>query len=404
MSEIYIFNPEHDLALANDDANFNAPQSAVQLARDLSCLPLWYAPNKSTIIAEQINEKWLAKMGELFPQIALTNIYTTLACNNATSFHPWGWDKAILKKLTKLCKNTENIGATTINNSLPLPDEKMLEKITELSHRRNAIIAHRYLIERVKSKKILRNTAIEIKGYHDLISYVIQMTPSVYKAPWSGSGKGLCWTRTDYTVNDANWCSNIIDKQKSIIAENIYDVVRDFAMTFSCKQQKAVFEGFSVFEAEAGIYRCNSLMDEASVVNMLQQYKISSNDIDEVKNTLLAFIESEIAPHYDGILGVDMFIFKSKNIFKWHPCVEINLRTTMGYVSKCVFDNIVANGSRGRFYIDYFKTPSKLHKNHEEKQANQPLKIIDNKVVSGYLSLTPIYETTEYRASIEIFE
>ena len=43
MSRLYLFNPDHDLALANGSKTYEAPASARQFASDLACLPLWYA-------------------------------------------------------------------------------------------------------------------------------------------------------------------------------------------------------------------------------------------------------------------------------------------------------------------------------------------------------------------------
>lgn len=406
MPDIYIFNPEHDLALANNDVNFNPPLSAVQFANDLSCLALWYAPEGAIVISDENNKHWQSEMAKIFPQMAHFEICATPICNSETQFHPWGWDKVVLKHIAKHIENSVTEIETPSNNvrNIYLPNNEKLEKIKNLSHRRVAILAHNFVINNINDKTLLRIVAIEIELPNLLSEMLLKYNGVVFKAPWSGSGKGLCWAREGYSTKDAGWCNNIIAKQGSVIAEQIYDVKLDFAMLFSCNKGKTTFEGFSVFETRAGIYRSNKLMSNEAIIAMLKDFGLKKPLIDKTKDTLIAFIDTEIATHYNGVLGVDMFLFEKNGAIQWHPCVEINLRNTMGYVSKCIFDKIVAYGSHGTFYIDYFKAPSNLHKNHAEKQANQPLKIIDNKVVSGYLSLTPIYENTKYRASIEIFE
>jgi hypothetical protein len=41
--ELYLFNPDSDLALANNEANYIAPASARRMAQDMALLPIWYA-------------------------------------------------------------------------------------------------------------------------------------------------------------------------------------------------------------------------------------------------------------------------------------------------------------------------------------------------------------------------
>ena len=48
---LYIFNPEHDLAMASSEKNYMAPASARQMAADLALLPVWYAEKEAKILA-----------------------------------------------------------------------------------------------------------------------------------------------------------------------------------------------------------------------------------------------------------------------------------------------------------------------------------------------------------------
>ena len=48
---LYIFNPEHDLALASGETNYMAPASARQMASELALLPMWYAEEGSVVLA-----------------------------------------------------------------------------------------------------------------------------------------------------------------------------------------------------------------------------------------------------------------------------------------------------------------------------------------------------------------
>ena len=48
---LYIFNPDHDLALASGNVNYMPPASARQMAADLALLPVWYASPESAVLA-----------------------------------------------------------------------------------------------------------------------------------------------------------------------------------------------------------------------------------------------------------------------------------------------------------------------------------------------------------------
>ena len=65
MNQLYIFNPDHDLALASDSDHFDAPLSAKQFATDFSLLPLWYAEKYSCIWAERVDVEWFESMKKL---------------------------------------------------------------------------------------------------------------------------------------------------------------------------------------------------------------------------------------------------------------------------------------------------------------------------------------------------
>ncbi len=41
--KLYVFNPDTDMALANNEENYIAPASVRRMAQDLALLPIWYA-------------------------------------------------------------------------------------------------------------------------------------------------------------------------------------------------------------------------------------------------------------------------------------------------------------------------------------------------------------------------
>ena len=47
--QLYIFNPWHDMALANFTPYFKVSSEIIRMSDDLSSLPVWYAPDDALI-------------------------------------------------------------------------------------------------------------------------------------------------------------------------------------------------------------------------------------------------------------------------------------------------------------------------------------------------------------------
>ena len=51
---LYVFNPEHDLALAQDDKNFTAPHAGRLLRSDLDFIPSFWANDGDIVLVADI--------------------------------------------------------------------------------------------------------------------------------------------------------------------------------------------------------------------------------------------------------------------------------------------------------------------------------------------------------------
>ena len=66
---------------------------------------------------------------------------------------------------------------------------------------------------------------------------------------------------------------------------------------------------------------------------MLQHYA-SAEKLAAVASEVATVLQPLMAGHYVGPFGVDMMVLSDRgNGFKIHPCVELNLRRTMGHVA-----------------------------------------------------------------------
>ena len=75
VQELYIFNPENDLAIANGGMHYMAPPKARSIAYDLSMLPMWYAGANDYVLCPDAdyknNAQCLIRQFGLFPGLLL---------------------------------------------------------------------------------------------------------------------------------------------------------------------------------------------------------------------------------------------------------------------------------------------------------------------------------------------
>jgi hypothetical protein len=347
---------------------------------------------RDRIIGGAGEQQWFEEMLQRFPQLAGISVQSLPDLSQIDKVVPWGWNVALRKTLL-----TNGMSPSI------LPDTGMLEQIRKFSHRGTAIMMMKFLLEDDELSRWLPAPAV-LLSEKEVEDFASSFPAVVFKAPWSGSGKGLCWSSGPITENTLGWCRNIIAKQGCFVGEKVYDKVQDFAMEFSCERGSVIFKGYSLFRTERGVYKSNELAENEVIVKTLTGQGISEDVLWKVQKRIMLFLEKNIATFYVGPLGVDMFIFIESGESRLHPCVELNLRMTMGQVAGIFYDRFVQPGIAGSFHIDYFPAKGALLKDHLERQKRFPLIVMDGKIQSGYLSLSPVLADSRYRARVEIRE
>ena len=386
---LYIFNPEHDLALASGETNYMAPASARRMASELSLLPMWYAEEGSAVLAPSAyNLDYLRQMQELLgiPVHLVTD--PELASEPDWDIRPWGWDAALRKRLSVL----------GVDEAL-LPSMEQLNGLREYSHRSKAVS----LLPELRLNEHFCGESYYLKTPEEWRTFVEEREGCLLKAPLSGSGKGLNWCKGVFTPFISGWCTRVAASQGGVIAEPIYNKVEDFAMEFYSDGIGGVtFEGYSLFHTgKSGMYEGNCLLSNEAIRKQLSQY-VPLETLTDLESHLKCKLSMLIGIAYKGYLGVDMMICRfpanEKTVFRIHPCVEINLRMNMGVTTRLLYDRYMHTDSIGRFGIDYNPSEGEALKEHERMSAAYPLEIREGKVYSGYLPLVPVHKKSCYRA------
>lgn len=388
---LYIFNPEHDLALASGEANYMAPASARRMASELALLPMWYAEEGSAVLAPSAyNLDYVKKIQELLGLSVDLITEPELAIEPDLDIRPWGWDVALRKRLSVLGVD-----------EVLLPSMGQLNDLREYSHRSKAVA----LLPELQLNECFCGESYYLKTPEEWKRFVEGRKECLLKAPLSGSGKGLNWCKGIFTSFISGWCTRVAASQGGVIAEPIYNKVEDFAMEFySDGAGELTFVGYSLFHTgKSGMYEGNRLLSNGAIRKQLAQY-VPLEALMDLENCLKYRLSALVGTVYKGYLGVDMMICRfpenEKPVFRIHPCVEINLRMNMGVIARFLHDRYVRPGSTGRFVIDYHPSEGEALQEHERMSATYPLESREGRVYSGYLPLVPVHRRSCYRAWI----
>ena len=292
MSEqIYIFNPEHDLCIANGDENFVPPRSAMGFAKEnIDLSEHLKRPNKQR-----------------------------------RQIIPWGWNPSLKKRLIN-----ESIDPAT------LPSEEELQFIRTHARREFALDVHSRLNcgDPHVTGPDYRMVATCVS---DIDAFISANDSAVLKSPLSGSGKGIRFVREKLSESDEGWCRRTIDKQGSMIVERRFEIIKECAMLFESHHEGIDFIGFSLFESRNGAYSRNILASNEDIEDIIAGY-IPRDTLTAIRENLTSILSDTLTGHYEGFLGVDQMICQADSPV-FIPVSEINLRMTMGLIAMNQYDN-----------------------------------------------------------------
>lgn len=346
---LHIFNPEHDLALASNLRNFTSPHAGRQLRHDLSWLPALWASEGDKVLVDDCESAMngyrilLREVNRLKAKSVLTKdserSYQTLIANDSifvakphdleetTSISPWGWNQALRFQL-------KNAGAPLS----VLPTEETIDTIRNLSHRKTSRTLLSSIHESIKDESIIGKST-ECHSIDEITSLLKEHKSIVIKAPWSSSGRGVRFIDNEINASTAGWLRNTLQRQGSVMVEAHYSKIKDFAMEFHANDDKTIsYCGLSLFDTTNGAYTGNLLATESRKEEIMSRFILPSTFVD-IRKVICEKMETIIDGHYIGPFGVDMMIIgnpdadKEKKHYYINPCVEINLRRTMGHVA-----------------------------------------------------------------------
>lgn len=317
MPVLHIFNPETEYALGHGENYYTPPAPVVELRKRLSLLPAVYAvPGDFIMLMDDPDgppDATHQAMVESKRLTVLTYDADLGALPDDVSVEPWGWNPSLRQWLVDHGLNEEK-----------LPTIAWLKKLRELAHRHTTV-------------DFLRRCGLpfsllprEMFTLHLATKWCQSHGDSYIKAPWSSSGRGVYRGFNPEARDLQQWIYGTIRRQGSVMVEPAWDRIIDYATEWRLNGGEAHFLGFSLFEVDDHCqYVRNVPGSQKDIEGYLAEHSSEGwkpvNVVAKQKDAL----EAIVAPHYAGLLGVDCLIDLDGNV---NPCVEINMRRTMGMI------------------------------------------------------------------------
>lgn len=300
MAKLLIFNPEHDYALANPSPYYTAPDSVKRIAKSLEKLPLVWAATEDCILLADNTIVRADGSGTISLDYALKIVSEII---------PWGWDTQVRHRLRDM-----GFSPTL------LPTDETLDTVRRLSHRRISIPFNLHL----HSPSI----PCEFFSVEEAMEYRAANPNAYFKLPWSSGGRGVVATEELSEHQTRQWLTGALRRQKSVLGEKGIDRTLDFASLWTVGKE-VEFDGFSVSLSDGrGKYGGNMTGSQRQLIALIKK---AAPDFDyEIIDRQKEFIQTHISEGYRGKMGIDMMVDRTGTVY---PCVEINLRRTMGHVA-----------------------------------------------------------------------
>lgn len=404
---LHLFNPGHETAVLSGSPHYTPPANVQRMTKELALLPLWYAAPRDRVWAgtegkeEPAISSFLSNLpSELGPFPAVTGQRELLASGKSFppfEAAPWG----LSPQSVFLFQELKRKGGL----SLEVPEWK--PEFVRLTGRQTAAAC-------LETMRALRPDLAfpapprfctqreEAEHYREA-----EQPPLLVKTPYSSSGRGLLWLpEGKVTAQDRQWIEGAIRKQGCVSIERALERIRDFAVElYSDGTGRVRYIGLSLFGTAAkGSYSGNFLGDQASLKRTLTE--ITGEELfDDAVETARQAVEKTYGSLYRGYLGVDMLVYRRHDgSAAIHPCIEINMRYTMGMVACRLSERFLAPDTQGHFFVTFDPSPGEAYRRHALLQAAHPLECVEGKIKRGYLSLCPVSAETKYRAYLLVQE
>ncbi len=385
---IFIFNPTSDMAIANSLSSFHPNKQLVRFQEDLSYLPFVFASEDDVVLVSdyedlehisQLYEQGFTIPGQVLQKEVLLENQKIFA--DIHTFLPWGWAPNIYHQLKQIktidCEQFWSFSPLEWNNDIRYFYSRsfaldILNAIKQSTNKPSIYIDEHFF------PKCLTD-------WTDVSSYLKQYQQIVLKEPWSSSGRGLMFLLdSDIPVNIQERVKQVIKKQKYIMLEPVLNKKIDFSLHFDLSSNQVDYVGATYFFTNGkGQYNghfLNTMPDCEEISKDFFQQHLPQL----IKDVTNAIRSSALFGQYTGSLGVDAMLVKEGGELLFQPCLEINLRYSMGKVALAL-EKVIHPDSFGKFFIHNNKNQTYASFMKEQDTSYQ---MLDNRLAKGLIPIT----------------
>lgn len=394
MKLLHYFNPTAELAISNGCVSYQPPANLQAFEADLACLPMVYSSQGDSVAVSAEPPQFLLELwhtaGLLVPDFIQTNRIAALTADKPHRLVPWA-NSPNLRRIFPPYNTNEKKGIP----HLYIPEWN--STMADLSSRSAACdiwtnLVHEGFVEQ-------EDIPISCRTVTELVSAVGHKGRSVVKLNHTSSGRGIYFA--EGKLADADLVRIRKQMNSGCIVDQWYDRVADFSMHFVPTHSGAEYIGWSeMHNSPAGKYIGNSLRHTDRLCVAGHEFCMI-----ELLSPLQEFYTRHLPPSlymhlHNGPIGIDMLLYTDDSgIIRIHPCVEINARRTMGYVSLSL-KKLLHREAQGIFSIQHF--PAGAEKECTRMQAESPLYISEGKIRHGILPLTDYTHGAKFVAMLTV--
>ncbi|WP_280746473.1 MULTISPECIES: hypothetical protein [unclassified Parabacteroides] len=400
LPKLHYYNPGHETDILQGSAHYTPSGNVQKMRQELALLPAWYADEGDYIFVEEnTSPRFFSQYPEeVRPKVTILSredIKKKAASLPRMEAAPWG----ITPQSIPLFEDLRD----TYGLNIEVPAWK--EEFTRLTSRQTAALCFQQIKERLPNISF-PPPPLFFKELEEIEAWLNTHEGAfVIKTPFSSSGRGLLWLDNNcLKEKDKKWISGALKKQGSVGIEYALPKDQDMALEYySDGEGNLRYEGISVFgTSKVGAYKGNNINEQAEYEE-INHREIGTETYRQIQEAVTHVIQENYARHYKGYLGVDMLMYRTgKDSHALHPCLEINMRYTMGLAAIRLVEKYIHPDASGTFNIHYEVTPYRMNEWHKLMKQAYPCKLKEGKLRSGYYSLTPVTGKTHYTAYLVI--
>lgn len=354
--KVHFFNPGYEASILRGAAHYTPPKMVRRLRADLQVLPIYFAEDgeggEGILITHNLPAEWM------HPRM-------TEHLVAGAELLPWGWGDELKGLFPSIV--------------LPYTSAEMAHFA---SRERGVELWHKVYEKSPKSFRYAPPRKVAP-------SLSLKLSPGkwVLKEDYTSSGRGIeILDSSDVDMTEVLRTKQLKSPQKSLFIEPYYEIIYELGFEYRRQAGKVTYLGYH-----------RAITQKSQYVGSYLGAKSPGVAVEVYAELVRQALEAMELYNYEGIIGVDTALYQGMEILQLVPCLEVNIRPTMGYVALSLARKYLG-GRSGRFLIARRNDPI-----ISQVQDARPLYLHDTSVVSpGIYLLTPILEDTYFVALLEV--